>query len=140
MGTLVIVSFFTENGTPKTGLSPTIRIRNLADNSLVITDAAMTEVGDGFYKYLFTSYDEIKNYSFRSDGTSNLDDHERYVFGTNENNESTQSRMILANKLEIKNNQLIIYDDDGVTVARTYNLVDRSGSPVEKNIFKRTQV
>jgi len=45
-----ILSYFSLYGTPSTGLSPTIRIRDISDNSLVVTDAAMAEVGDGFYR------------------------------------------------------------------------------------------
>ena len=47
---MYVTAYFTDGGTPATGLTPTIRIRDLSDNSLVITDASMTEVGDGHYK------------------------------------------------------------------------------------------
>ena len=137
MGTLTITAFFTNRGTPTTGLSPTIRIRDLADNSLVITDAAMSEVGDGFYKYNFTSYDETKDYTFRADGTSTLTGSDRYVFGTNENNEVTQVRKVSTNKWEIVSNQWIEYDDDGTTALRTYDLFDESGNPSKYAIFRR---
>ena len=49
-----ILAFFTSSGSPATGLSPTIRIRDLFDDSLVVTDAVMSESGDGNYKYDFT--------------------------------------------------------------------------------------
>lgn len=81
---MIITAFFTENGIPKTGLSPTIRIRTLSDNVLVITDVAMTEVGDGFYKYDFTTYDGTVGYSIRCDGGATLQDGERYTSGTND--------------------------------------------------------
>jgi len=82
---MIITAFFTNNGIPATGLSPTIRIRDLFDNSLVITDAAMSEVGDGGYKYNYISYDATKEYSIRCDGGVLLSATERYTYGGNEN-------------------------------------------------------
>lgn len=40
-------------------------------------------------------------------------------------------------KWEIKNNQLIFYDDDGVTPIRTFNLFDENGNATSSNPFKR---
>lgn len=79
-----IVSFFTNDGVPETGLSPTIRIRNASTGALVVTDEAMTEVGDGFYRYDFTGYDAQIDYTIRSDGGVSLADAERYVYGSNQ--------------------------------------------------------
>ena len=80
-----IVSFFTNSGAPATGLNPTIRIRDLSDNSLIVTDGAMTEVGDGHYVYDFTDYDIEKDYAIRSDGGGTLPTAERYKYAGNEN-------------------------------------------------------
>lgn len=80
-----ISAFFTDAGTPKTGLSATIRIRKLSDNSLVVTDAAMTEVGDGFYSYDFTTYDIEEEYTIRCDGSATLTNNlDRYTYAGNE--------------------------------------------------------
>jgi hypothetical protein len=76
---LLFVAYFTEYGEPKTGLSPTIRIRDLSDNSLVITDVAMSEVGDGFYKYTYAAADNTENYAGRAYGGSNQPAGEKYV-------------------------------------------------------------
>lgn len=79
-----ITTFFTSSGTPQTGLSATIRIRNGA-GTLVITDAAMTEIGDGFYGYDFTTYDEEEEYSIRCDGSASLTNAlDRYTYAGNE--------------------------------------------------------
>lgn len=80
-----ITAPFTNSGSPALGLSPTIRIRDVSDGSLVITDEAMTEVGDGNYSYTFTSYDPNENYAIRCDGGGSLPNAERYTFGGNEN-------------------------------------------------------
>jgi len=46
-------------------------------------------------------------------------------------------KKIETNKWKIINNQLIIYDDDGVTPIRTFNLKDASGNPSEQNVYER---
>lgn len=62
---MLITSFFTSNGTPKTGLvgpaAPTIRIWEVSSTgqTLVVNNDAMTEVGDGFYKYAYTTGNAI---------------------------------------------------------------------------------
>ena len=133
-----LIAFFTENGTPKIGLSPTMDVWE-TDGTQSVNAQSMTEIAGGFYFYDFTGYDETKDYSIRADGGSSLPINERYKVSTNETGGVPDILKILKNNLEIINNQLKIYDDDG-TVLRTFHLVDRSGSPTEKNIFKRTQV
>jgi len=43
-------------------------------------------------------------------------------------------------KWEIKNNQLIFYDDDEVTPIRTFNLYDKDGNPTSDIPYKRIPV
>lgn len=83
---MIINSFFTDSGAPKTGLSPTIRIWEVSAgaHSIIITDDNMIEVGDGFYKYSFTTYDATKTYVIRSDGGVGLADGERYEYAATE--------------------------------------------------------
>ena len=52
-----IIAFFTNQGTPETGLTPKIDIWKL-DGTQVITNQDMTEIAGGFYSYDFSSYDE----------------------------------------------------------------------------------
>jgi hypothetical protein len=51
-------------------------------------------------------------------------------------------RKINTNKQEIDvvNNQLIVYDDDGLTPLITFNLFDRNGNPSGLEVFKREPV
>lgn len=79
-----ILAFFIDNGVPKTGLTPTIRIRDVADNTLIITDSTSSEVGDGWYKYDFIQYDPDKEYAIRFDGGPSLSNTDRYKSGTND--------------------------------------------------------
>ena len=65
-----INSFFEQGGLPALGLSPTIRIWDVetSGNTLVVTDDPVSEIGDGFYTYQFTTYDPTKSYVVRVDG------------------------------------------------------------------------
>lgn len=81
---MFIGSFFTDEGEPLTGLTPTVRIWEVTETteSLIINGASLTEVGDGFYRYNFTTYDQTKDYMFRVDGGSSLVNSDRYQFGS----------------------------------------------------------
>jgi hypothetical protein len=80
MSTEVIVSAFQDKGTPKTGLTPAITIYDLADNSVVVNAAAMSEVANGMYKYSFATYDAEHNYGVYVDGGATLLDTDRYQY------------------------------------------------------------
>lgn len=86
---MLIFSFFTDAGVPKTGLTPTIDVWE-SDGTQVVTAQSMTEVAGGFYKYDFTTYDESKDYSIRADGTATLNNSERYKFATNDLGQVTE--------------------------------------------------
>jgi hypothetical protein len=79
-----LTAFFSDDGVPATGLSATIRVRRIDTGALVVTDAAMTELGDGHYNFDFTStYDDsIADYAIRADGSASLGDDDRFSFGT----------------------------------------------------------
>lgn len=79
-----VLAFFTHNGIPKTGLVPTVRIRDVSNDILVVTDSTSSEIGDGWYKYDFTDYDRSKEYAIRFDGGPTLTNQERYTYGTND--------------------------------------------------------
>lgn len=81
-----ITTMFTNKGVPATGLSPVIKIWHVTDSgdTLVVNSDPMVEVGDGFYKYEFTSYDPENNYLFRTDGGATLPIAERYQDASNQ--------------------------------------------------------
>ena len=130
-----ILVYFTNVGTPATGLSPTVRVRDLSTDALVVTDAAMAEVGDGWYKYDFTLYDKTKDYAIRCDGTDTLEANDRYAFVGTDGKINTIAQ-VLTGHWEITNNQLIMYDEDGTTPLYTFDLT-RDGEPTEFNPKKR---
>lgn len=77
--TTIVTSFFTDAGIPKTGLTPTITIRETSTGTVVVNGVACTSVGGGFYRYVFT-YEANKDYSIIVDGGSSLFDTDRYKY------------------------------------------------------------
>lgn len=101
MANIIVSSYFEDESGPVTGLTPTIRIWEVATtgNLLVVgapcgsgqnTDGIMDEVEncgsppttqDGFYSFVFADtigYDPTKNYVVRVDGGGSLQLHRRY--------------------------------------------------------------
>lgn len=66
---------FRQNGTPQTGLSPTINIRNAVTGALVVTADSMSEIGNGWYNYIFTEgngFDPTLDFIYDADGTATI--------------------------------------------------------------------
>jgi hypothetical protein len=78
-----VISPFTINGVPATGLTPTIRIRRV-DTNAIVTTGSMSEVGDGWYKFEFKQYSGTLPYAMRIDGGASVPDGERYVWTGND--------------------------------------------------------
>jgi hypothetical protein len=74
-------AYFTNSGAPRTGLSATITVYKVSDNSAVVNAAAMTEIAGGGYKYLFSAYAATEEYYAVADGGAALADSERYAYG-----------------------------------------------------------
>lgn len=138
-----IISFFTNNGEPQEGITPTIKIRKISDNTIVIDNFAMTEIGDGFYKYEFNN-DENEGYTILCDGGVTLTTAERYTFASTELvsifNDVSKILKIESGKWKIINNKMYFYDEDGTTVLYSFNLKDKNGSPTETDVFERLPI
>ena len=80
---MLITTFFTEYGEPKTGLTPTISIWDIT-GTLIIDNVSMTEIAGGFYKYDFSTYDDTVDYVIRADGGESLNISDRYISSSNE--------------------------------------------------------
>lgn len=85
----IITVHFTNAGTPTSGLTPTVNIYELdavnpAINTLIVTAGSTTEIGTGWYRYDFLTYDPTKNYIYTFDGGAGLTAPDRYKIGGNE--------------------------------------------------------
>ncbi len=80
----LITPFLLSNGFPALGLASTsVNIRDANSGELIISGGLLEELGDGFYKYVFSEYTSSVNYAIRFDGTSALGAG-RYTFAANE--------------------------------------------------------
>ena len=116
---MIILSYFSDNGVPATGLSATIRVRDLSDNSLVVNSVAMSEIGDGFYGYTFTAYDNTVEYGFRADGSSTLGNSDRYAFGAND---TGVIDAMLSNGITRSGDVITILNEASTSTWRQYDL------------------
>ena len=159
---LMSAFFTTSSGAPATGLSTTIDIWRVSDNTQVVTGDPMTEVGGGFYKYDFTSYDYTELYAVRFDGTVTLGSR-RYTpawntsfyqdtaFGNWEETASDHTTAdttggllnliaaVLVNRTRIDtaSSTLTIYDADCTTPLIVFDLKDQTGNPSVIEVCER---
>jgi hypothetical protein len=89
MANKIITVHFTNSGIPQPGLSPIVDIfeldpSNPAINTQVVNNGVTVEIGMGFYRYDFATYDQTKNYVFVFDGGAGLTGCDRYKYGGNE--------------------------------------------------------
>lgn len=86
MATKIITAQFSTSGVPQFGLTPTIDIFQLdpSVNTQIVSAAPLQEIGGGWYRYDFTTYDPGKTYVFTIDGGSSLSQCDRYRYGGNE--------------------------------------------------------
>ena len=147
-----ILAYFSDEGDPALGLLPTVRIRDISDGSLIVTDDPMVEKGDGFYGYDFVVYDDTKDYAIRCDSVT-LSGTDRYTYaGSGEYNVELNEikstiddvdvrtlliRKIQTNKLELLDGDAgnwILYDDDNLTPLLTFSVTDKNGDPIAQQL------
>lgn len=195
---LIIESLFTIGGVPTSGLSPSLRIYEIigATKTLVLGPVAMSDVGDGYYLYDFTTglgFDETKMYTSHVDGGVSLPPNERYQTQTYTPNtltnsnisniadavwdenmvshmipgstgeglnlikadttqillDTTQILLFLQELLKYEKNrtridlatkQLWVYDNDGTTILRKFQLKDSLGVPSVTEVIERLPI
>jgi hypothetical protein len=103
---MIILSFFTENGVPKLGLTPIIKIVDIDSDEIVIENDNMTALESMTHAYIynFIDYNENKNYAILIDGGEELNNIDRYQDTTND------SKNIKDNLLQVKLNTNDIYN------------------------------
>ena len=126
-----ILAFFTDHGVPKTGLTPTVRIRDISDNTLIITDSTSSEVGDGWYKYDFVQYDSAEEYAIRFDGGPSLSDTDRYTSTTNDSFAEDVADAVFEEQI----NEHLVDGSFGYAVNEINNDLKRVLGLMHENIF-----
>ena len=140
---MILIAFFSDQGIPKTGLTPAITVWE-EDATVIVNAEAMTEIAGGFYKYDFAVYDEAVNYCISADGGATLQDNDRYVLATNDLRD-VEERLTFLKDIEggrwkIEDNQMIFYKSDNVTEVARFNLFNADGVAAMKNLYERKRV
>lgn len=159
-------AFFSNGGIPKTGLSPTIDVYRVDTGAQVVTGAAMTEVGAGWYKYSYSAADDSVGYVATADGGATLNNAYRYAAGATEaetaerisdvnwdegfgDHEGTDSmgfimklvRALVTGNMRQLNSQWIVYDPDAPsTPLVTFNTFNQSDVAADSSIYNREKV
>lgn len=134
------------------GLSPTIRIRDVSDGS-VVASGIMAELGDGFYTYDFIGYDITNEYAILCDAVT-LSDLDRYkslttgeygdiINGIGLVSDNIDFRVELVkkiwqNKLELSDGDtgnLVIYEDDDTTPRISWDVTDVVDNPIAQDAY-----
>jgi len=108
----------------------------IVDDQLIET-VEFTHTREGIYKGVFSMI--THDYGLIRLRTLNYES-EEYVFLQKSVSFDPIVRKVLTNNWEIKDNQLIIYDDDGETPLLIFNLYDKLGNPTEMNVYRRVRV
>lgn len=140
-----ILSFFTQDGIPTTGLNPLVKVLDVETGYSVVDNELMLETGDGFYRYEFNAYEPSRDYAIICDSVT-LSGSDRYTYASSgeyhtvlDSIESTVGmvdirttllRKIQTNRLELADGDTdnwTLYDDDTSTPLLTFSVKDKSG-------------
>ena len=90
-----ILTYFTDKGIPKTGLSPLVKIVEVETSAIIASWVSMDEISDGWYKYNFDTYDYTKEYVVICDGGALLGQASRYIASAVDNSNLNMSKIVL---------------------------------------------
>lgn len=133
------VVFVANQGVPAEALAdkPEITVRRADTGAAIVTDVASVEIGSGWYGYDFTLYDETLDYVALWDADPNdlgqVSAFDRYYSAATEGPVVTANRKLLNNRLELQPgsiNNWELWDDDDVTVIRTFDVTDKTGAAI----------
>ena len=128
---MTILSLFTDHGTPKTGLSPVLKIVDVATGNILITSDPMIEVSDGWYKYDFSIYDYTKEYIVVCDGGDVLEDTDRYISSALDNSNLDMAKVVWNAKVS----SFQTTDSFGALIKLTSDNLKRSLGLMHENIY-----
>ena len=128
------------------------------DGSIVVSET-IVEIADGYYKFDIdwdaSKYIGIDSVFFIIDATATiLSDVDRYLGGRVDRADAVDNIILqtavtaigttttdiltaIAGTWKIIGNQLIMYETDGITIFRTFNLLDADSQPASTQVFTR---
>lgn len=78
-----ITAYLTNKGVPATGFNVLLDIIDVPTSGVLVNNQAMTEVGQGFYKYEWGAYDGDAEYLFQAFVTGGLTGYDQYAVASN---------------------------------------------------------
>lgn len=146
---LYIPAHFSDEGAPLTGLSPVISILETATGIAAVSEAAMAEVGLGFYRYAFATWNPAKDYCYLVDGGAALENYQRYRIGSTGMAGAVQQVLtdtgVLRDveqgdwRIDTAARQMVFYSRSGAELMR-FNLLDKNGVAAFDDVFERRRV
>jgi hypothetical protein len=147
----------TNSGDPTTatGLSPVFDFYSDAATNTALAVPTITEIGSGHYKFS-VDWDTAPESTAPTDSIAftidcdpatavGLAANERYINGRINRSDNFGSSIdtvleVTLGKWEIDSNQLKLYQQDGTTLVKTFNLFDQGGSPTSTLPARREPV
>ena len=123
-------------GYSHTALTPVFTVFKQLDTLVDIAKPVISEVSHGLYKFSYTPSTYSVVFQIDAGDPSITDENLRYVSGVlgNIDYEIEFLRKVSTNKWQMIGNQVKIFDDDGTTVIKTFNLYDSLGNPTMTNV------
>ena len=106
MSSKILTANYTLDGIQLTGLHPIVNIflldqSNPSSNTHIVTDAATSEIGSGWYRYDFIGYDISQNYVFSFDAGVGVPPFVRFQHGANDVNSADVWEEPILNHLSV---------------------------------------
>lgn len=163
MATKYYTITFRDNGTPATGLSPTLDVFVDLATSTPVTPPSITEISGGMYKFALdwsTVSAGVDQIALRVDSEDvGMSDADRYIYGLIERQDifdvqeivtdnnvllttiDTNIDTLVRGNWVIENNQLKLYTEaDPITPVKTFDLFDINGDPTSTSATSRIGV
>lgn len=132
------IVFLSDNGVALTGVSPSWASFQKAIDGSAVASPSITEIGNGFYKFEYTSTCTVVGLL---DGTNVLMDMDRYLpIVLTPHDEGLQFITdATAGAWRRVGTTLTLYKADNTTVIATFNLLDRYGMAADEttNVYQR---
>lgn len=92
---MLVTAYFSESGSSKPGLNPTVDVIDLSDGTLTVGAGAMTDRGRGFYTYAFAGYSAVSDFAVICDSVA-LVGTEQYAVATIDSFLGTDANVLIS--------------------------------------------
>lgn len=143
----LIVFYNASTGAPLTGLTPSFLTYINADSGAAIAQPAISELGGGAYKFTPVNSTGVAIFYLMDGGATATPRYASRLIRPEDWNVDSISTILQYSQGRWKihtsgpdANRLVIYEEDGTTVVRKFDLTDSGGSPTTTSPYERTPV